>query len=54
MKSLNHHPPPLTRILPDESDGIVRGVEDHRGQNFENTVFIVYHLILTLLHPKVQ
>jgi hypothetical protein len=54
MKSLNHHLPPLTRILPGKSDGILKEVEDHGGQNIENAMFLVHHLILTLLHLKVQ
>jgi hypothetical protein len=54
MKSLKDHPPLLTRFLPGKSDGILKEVEDHGGQNVVNTVFIAHHLILTLLHPKVQ
>jgi hypothetical protein len=53
MKSLNHHPQLLTRFLPSESDGILKEVEDHGGQNVVNSVFLFHHLILTLLHPKV-
>jgi hypothetical protein len=53
MKSLNHHLQLLTRFLPSESDGILKEVEDHGGQNLVNSVFVVRHLILALLHPKV-
>jgi hypothetical protein len=48
MRNLNHHPPMLTRLLQSESDGILKEVEEHGGQNVVNAVFIVHHLIPTL------
>jgi hypothetical protein len=31
MKSLKHHPPLFARFLPEESDAMLKEVEDHGG-----------------------